>query len=320
MLLIIIPIFPEPAFCQQEVPLYDIVSNSKSNNLKENVSYDDQGNVQRVSGVLNLRLIVFSPKNPCGTGIIICPVGGYKGLNIENARFIAKRLNQIGITAFILIYRLHSAQLQEDPSVNCLQDVQEAFRLIRKQVRSWGLSPDKIGLWGSSAGGHLAAMASTHYHIAYEKDKTTDGLHPDFLVLAWPVISFRPGYISAGLIELLFGKDPADKQIAHYSPEEWVDRAPPTFLVHASDDKTVPVNNSIVFYQALKKAGVPAKMHIYENGGHGFGISPEIKESWMEQLFIWMEYHELIKKTLIRKFAHRKNIIKNFKIVYERIF
>jgi acetyl esterase/lipase len=205
LLLIIILVFPDPGFCQQEVPLYDIVPNSKSNNLQENILYDDQGNVQRVSSVLNPRLIVFSPKNPCGTGIIICPGGGYKGLNIENARFIAERLNQAGITAFILIYRLPSAQLQEDPSVSCLQDVQEAFRLVRRQAHSWGLSPDKTGLMGSSAGGHLAAMAATHYHIAYEKDKATDGLRPDFLVLAWPVISFRPGYIYKGLIELLLG-------------------------------------------------------------------------------------------------------------------
>lgn len=277
-------------YSQQEIPLYEIVPNFKSSETKENISHDKDGNIQYISNVLNPRLIVFFPEKPCGTAIIICPGGGYSRLNIENTRFIAQRLNREGITVFSLIYRLPSVQSQENPSISGLQDVQEALRLVRSQATKWNLYDNRIGLWGSSAGGHLAAMAATHAQTSYENHKTTDGIRPDFLILAWPVISFLPPLAHNGSVRNLLGDNPNNKQLAYFSPEESVDRnTPPTFLVQASDDSTVNVGNSIIFYQALIKAGINAEMHLYEKGGHGFGIIPEDKNSWMEQLFPWIQ-------------------------------
>jgi acetyl esterase/lipase len=277
-------------YSQEEIPLYDVIPNSIPTETQENIIYDSDGNIRRISNVIYPRLIAFFPQKPSEMAIIICPGGGYQRLNIENTRFIAQRLNKKGITVFSLIYRLPSSELQVNPSISGLQDVQEALRLVRRRAPEWGLSNDKIGLWGSSAGGHLAAMAATHTQTVYEEAKTTEGIRPDFLILAWPVVSFKPPLEHKGSVRNLLGENPEKEQLTYFSPEEWVDRnTPPVFLVHAGDDPSIKVNNSIVFYQALRKAGVSAEMHLYETGGHGFGISPEVKESWMEQLFLWIQ-------------------------------
>jgi acetyl esterase/lipase len=261
----------------------------KTCDIQEKVSHDDKGNLHRVSNVLYPRLVVFRPVKPCGTAVIICPDGGYKSLNIENARFIAQRLNTEGITAFVLVYRLPSGQMMTNLSIAGLQDVREAFRLVRRQADKWKLLLDKIGLWGSSAGGHLAAMAATHYNTVFEEGKSIDGLRPDFLVLAWPVVSFCSEYTHKGSMRNLLGENPGMEQKFFFSPERHVTHnTPPTFLVHADNDTSVSANNSIMFYQALKEAGVPAELHIYGKGGHGFGIVPDVRDSWMNRLFVWM--------------------------------
>ncbi|QIP12695.1 alpha/beta hydrolase [Spirosoma aureum] len=273
-----------------EVPLYpNGVPNSVASSLPERRTYDSSGKLTALSTIIIPRLLVFRPAVPNGTGLIICPGGGYKNLNIENVRFIAQRLNQWGVTAFVLVYRLPADGLMQDQTTGSMQDAQQAFRLVRQRAAEWGIRPNRIGLWGSSAGGHLAAMAATHFTKAFEPGKDTTGLRPDFLVLAWPVISFRLGIAHQGSVKNLLGEHPTVQQLADYSPDEQVTATtPPTFLVHAGDDPTVAFANSIQFYQRLKKVGVPAELHLYEKGGHGFGIKPEITDSWMSQLEIWL--------------------------------
>lgn len=241
------------------------------------------------------RLVVFKPERSCGTGVIICPGGGYQTLNIENARFISERLNAEGVTTFVIVYRLPSSEIMLNPSIALLQDVQEAFRLVRSRAAEWRLQAGKIGLWGSSAGGHLAAMGATHYPTAFEKDKPTAGLRPDFLILAWPVVTFREPYVQ-GSVYYLLGPDPTMEQLAFYSPEEHITKdTPPAFQVHASNDLIVPAYNSILFYLKMFRAGVPSELHIYESDKHGFGIAPDVKDSWMSQLFVRMKNQNLLK-------------------------
>ena len=280
-----------------EIPLYSDNSLINKDNKSENRIYNPAGELTHISAVAVPRLLVYRPDSSCGTGIIICPGGGYSNLNVENTRFVANRLSRLGITVFVLVYRLPADISTSDKSTASLQDVQAAFRLVRSRAEEWGLSPDKIGLWGSSAGGHLAAMAATHYSISYVSGADTSGLRPDFLVLTFPVVSFRPGLVHKGSMKNLLGENPDEQQIAYYSPDEWVNtRTPATFLVHANDDKSVSACNSIRFYEALKKAGVPAELHIYEKGGHGFGIAPDVSDSWMSQLEIWLRSRSLINK------------------------
>ncbi|OFX28897.1 MAG: hypothetical protein A2W90_08520 [Bacteroidetes bacterium GWF2_42_66] len=288
--------FVQPCNAQPvEIPLYDNNSGIKKDSQSENRRYNPAGELTHISSVAVPRLLVYKPESPCGTGIIICPGGGYSNLNVENTRFVANRLNRMGITVFVLVYRLPVNLLSPDKSIASLQDVQASFRLVRSRLAEWGLLSDRIGLWGSSAGGHLAAMAATHYSTSYVSGADTSGLRPDFLVLTFPVVSFRPGLVHKGSMKNLLGENPDEQQIAYYSPDEWVNtRTPVAFIVHANDDKSVSACNSIRFYEALKKAGVPAELHIYENGGHGFGIAPDVGDSWFSQLEIWLKGRGLI--------------------------
>ncbi len=276
-----------------EILLYGL---EYKNNGNEEKTFDGKGNLTHLSGYVTPRLLVYKPQNPCGTGIIICPGGGYARLNVENTRFIADRLTKMGITVFVLIYRLPVNDSSARKSVAALQDVQAAFRIVRRRAKEWRLSDGKLGLWGSSAGGHLAAMAATHYSTSYVLGADTAGLRPDFLILAWPVISFRQDIAHNGSVKNLLGNNITEEQRTGYSSDEWVNiKTPPTFLVHASDDPTVQAANSIRFYEALKKAEVPAELHIYERGGHGFGLAPDVQDSWIGQLELWLRRRNFIK-------------------------
>ncbi|GAB3704845.1 alpha/beta hydrolase [Spirosoma flavus] len=275
---------------ESEIPLYpNAIPNSVTSRQPEKRTYDAEKRLTALSNVIIPRLIVYRSSSPNGTGIIICPGGGYRNLNTENARFIAQRLNQWGVTAFVLTYRLPADGLMQDRSIGPFQDVQQAFRVVRQRAAEWGIQPNRLGVLGSSAGGHVAAMAATQFTKAFESGKDTTSLRPDFLVLCWPVVSFRPDIAHQGSVKNLLGEHPTEKQLADFSPEEHVTTAtPPTFLVHAGDDPTVKFSNSIRFYEALKKVNIPAELHLYEKGGHGFGIKPDLPDSWMTQLEIWL--------------------------------
>ena len=227
-----------------------------------------------------------------GTAVIICPGGGYARLSIDSEGYdVAKRLNEMGVTAFVLKYRLPNDQSQPDKSIAPLLDAQQALRLVRQQAAKYSLNPERIGMMGFSAGGHLAATAGTHFARPVGSNPGSASVRPAFLVLLYPVISFSDSLRNAGSCDNLLGKNPTADQVRLYSNELQVSaQTPPTFLVHAQDDKSVPVNNSIVFYQACLRHGVAAEMHLYPKGGHGFGMNNKTtSDLWTDRLRNWFE-------------------------------
>lgn len=288
-----------------EIPLYKEKCLLNKENLREHVEYDEKGNITYIYGEVSPRLLLFKPESPCGTAIIVCPGSGYKKMNIKNTRLIANRLNRMDITVFVLVHRLPSDITGPEKSMAAFQDLQTAIHLVRRRADEWKLSPNKIGVWGSSAGGHLAAMLGTHYADRQITANDYISLRPDFLVLAWPLISFRPGLPHKDSMNNLLGETPTLEQIKYFSLDEWVDETTPTtFLVHAANDSVVPFANSIRFFEALRASNIPAEIHIYEKGGHSaFGLAPEIedKNSWMTQLEIWLRNQYLLYNSSFKK-------------------
>jgi len=226
-----------------------------------------------------------------GAAIIVCPGGSYAGLaNAHEGMAICQEFNKIGVTAFLLKYRLPSDDIMIDRSIGPLQDAQMAIYTVRKNAKEWGINPAKIGIIGFSAGGHLASTEGTHFDKPVIEDKDNISLRPDFMMLIYPVISFG-GQAHVGSRENLVGKTPSQAQIDLYSNEKQITtNTPPTFLVHAEDDNVVPVQNSLMFYDALLKNKVKAEMHIFQEGGHGFGMNnSKNKGKWFEWATNWLE-------------------------------
>lgn len=278
---------------QEEIMLYNsTIPNERGNKILENRILDKEGKLHYIQDITKPFLIRFSPQKKSSTSVIICPGGGYARLNIKNARFIAERMNDWGITVFVLAYRLPSQKIMLDSTTGSLQDVQAALNLVYKRSGEWGLDKNKIGLLGSSAGGHLAAMAATHFDVTFLPTKDLEKLRPDFVVLAWPVTSFRKKSSSS---TRLLGETPSEQQIKFYSPDENVkENTPPTFLVHGGNDPAVSVENSLNYYKALRKNKIQAELHIYQNNKHGFGMSPDDNNTWMEQLKEWLTVNNFI--------------------------
>ncbi len=222
-----------------------------------------------------------------GTGVIVCPGGSYRTLSMdhEGAR-VAEWLNSLGVAAFVLKYRLGPRYHHPAP----LQDAQEAIRIVRSRAPQLGLAPDRIGICGFSAGGHLASTAATHFEAANR---------PDFAILAYPVISFTTVYAHMGSRQNLLGDNPDPKLVELLSNEKQATpRTPPTFLFHTNEDTGVPAENSVLFYLALRKAGVPAEMHIYERGRHGVGLAPgdPVLSTWALRLADWFRGRGLLQR------------------------
>jgi acetyl esterase/lipase len=238
-----------------------------------------------------------STLRPNGTAVIIAPGGGYLHLSMNNeGRQVAGWFNAMGVTAFVLKYRLgpryhHPIELG---------DAQRAIRLVRARSAEFGIQPDRIGMMGFSAGGHLTATAGTMYDggipsAADPLDRASS--RPDFLILGYPVISFDPAIAHAGPVRALLGDSPDEKLRELLSPELHVtDKTPPTFLFSTTADTTVPVENSVRFYLALRKAKVPVEMHIFENGAHGGGLwlSDPANSLWPQLLANWMRGRGLL--------------------------
>jgi acetyl esterase/lipase len=238
-----------------------------------------------------------------GTAIVICPGGGYGHLSMDReGQQIADWLNSIGVAGFILKYR-HGGVGYGHPAP--LQDAQRAVRIVRSRAEEWGLNPQRIGIMGFSAGGHLASSAGTHFQNNYyepkdEIDKAS--CRPDFMVLLYPVITMEDAYTHKGSKRNLLGENPDPQLVENLSNEKQVtDKTPPTFLVHSNQDTTVPAENSIFFYLALRKAGVPAEMHIYQNGSHGTAIEKKygVISTWPERCTEWMKVRGLLDKKTI---------------------
>ncbi len=258
-------------------------------------------NITRVFRVSDPELIVYpAPEDKTnGTAVIICPGGGYHILAIDHEGYnIAKWLNELGITAFVLKYRLPSDMIMMDKETGSLQDAIKAMRIVRGDAKKWGVNPDKIGIMGFSAGGHLASTLSTHYDAKLYNCKNPVSARPDFSILVYPVISMEKSITHMGSRTNLLGENPTDDKVVNFSNDQMVDKnTPPAFLIHAADDKAVSVQNSINYFTALNKYGIPVEMHIYEKGGHGFGIK-NLKGStayWPNDCKHWLRMHELVK-------------------------
>jgi acetyl esterase/lipase len=231
-----------------------------------------------------------------GTAVIVCPGGGYQNLSMEKeGTDIARWLNSLGVTAFVLQYRLgpkyhHPIELG---------DAQRAIRLVRSHAADYRIEPDRVGIMGFSAGGHLASSAGTHFDAG--NAAATDPIdraasRPDFLILCYPVISFV-NYTHQGSKNNLLGPNPDPKLVETMSCELAVTaQTPPTFLFHTNADTGVPAENSVLFYLALRKAGVPAEIHIYERGPHGVGLATtdEALSSWPQRLADWLRIRGLL--------------------------
>jgi len=263
-----------------------------SDYLEKEVIKDEE--LQSTSQVSAPTLALYLPKketaNP--SAVLIFPGGGYSHLAMhKEGKKIALWLNSLGITAFVLKYRLPTDRVMKDKSIGPLQDAQEAIRTIRRNAKEWNIDPAKIGVLGFSAGGHLASTLATHY-LDKVYDADTISARPDFSILIYPVISMEEGITHNGSKVNLLGANAVKELVDKYSNEKQIDaNTPKTFLIHASDDKVVPVENSIQYYMNLKKFNVPVEMHLYENGGHGFGLGtkgthtewPKACEKWLAE-------------------------------------
>lgn len=256
----------------------------------------DKGIVRNVH-VPTLTLYPAPAGRNTGTAVVICPGGGYALLAFDKeGTAVARWLNSIGVSAFIVKYRL-----KEYGHPAPLRDVLRAIRLVRSRAATWGVDPARIGVLGFSAGGHLAASAATLFDAS--EGRTGAALdavsaRPDFAVLVYPVITMKPELTHAGSRENLIGRNPAPDLEAHLSTEQQVtSNTPPAFLVHGGTDKTVAPENSILFYSALRKAGVPGELHLYQEGVHGFGLNPGYGpiSDWPARCADWMKVRGLIK-------------------------
>jgi acetyl esterase/lipase len=224
-----------------------------------------------------------------GAAIIVCPGGGYSHLAQHEGRPVAEWLNSIGITAFVLKYR-HGPRYQHPAP---LRDAQRAIRMLRASAAAWQIDPKRIGILGFSAGGHLASTVGTHFGLGQRDDADPIervSSRPDVMILIYPVITMGTLTHRESKLQLL-GPNPASDLVALLSNEEQVTKdAPPTFLVHSANDSEVPVENSLRFADALRKAGIPFELHIYERGRHGFGLggNDPILSTWPRRCADWL--------------------------------
>jgi acetyl esterase/lipase len=273
----------------------DGVPGSLSNESYFEKATISEGKATRYEKVTDPSIFVFlpSPEKNTGTAVLICPGGGYGVLAFDHEGFaIAKWLNDNGIAGIILKYRLPSDMIMIDKSIGPLQDAQEAMRIIRRNASGWKIDPDRIGVIGFSAGGHLASTLSTHFAEKVYESKDEISAKPNFSLLIYPVISFDESFTHAGSRKNLIGDNPSYSAVKHFSNELQInDKTPPAFMVHSTDDKTVPVKNSIVYYEGLVRNNIRGELHIFQKGGHGYGlaIGRETESEWPDLCLRWMK-------------------------------
>ena len=279
------------------LPIYKgNIPNANTTIVREKI---EKKNITRISNVQNPNMAVFLPTKRFATGqaVIICPGGGYWVLayDLEGVD-IAKYFNSIGIAAIVLKYRLPTTGNSIVPHKTPLLDAQRAMRLVRFNAETWNINPSKIGIMGFSAGGHLASTLGTHFD--YGDKVAVDSVEqqscrPDFMILCYPIISFVDSMSNKGSYEGLLGKNPEKSLIEYYSNELQVkEDTPPTFIVHADNDKGVASENSILMYKALRKKNISAELHIFSEGEHGFGlgVGNEHIYSWTNSLKLWITW------------------------------
>jgi len=282
---------------QQVIPLYSgKIPNSKISVNEEQITANALvDTVTRKVSVPTLSIFL-PPKNQSkGSAVIICPGGGYGGLLTKReGSDVARAFAKLGVTAFVLKYRLPDDLIMEDKSIGPLQDALQALKTVRQNAGKWNIDTQKIGIMGFSAGGHLASSAGTHYDAQIIENPEKTDLRADFMLLVNPVISFSDEIGHLGSRNNLLGKTASAEKIQFFSNELHVNQSTPkTFLVHAADDTVVLPENSFRFYHALRKNKVNAELHIYSEGEHGFLKKP-VFEEWFGRVVNWMKDRDLI--------------------------
>ena len=286
----------------QTLPLYQNGITCENDHIEE-ISRDGIG--RRITKVNEPSLSIFLPKKEIatGTGVLICPGGGYYLLAWDwEGIEIAKWLNSMGVAAFVLKYRLPHWESDHCRDKVALMDAKRAMRLIRKNADTYEVDINRIGVMGFSAGGHLASTLSTHFDNGDANSTQvieTFNSRPDFSILMYPVISMDPTIAHMGSRKNLLGDSPSDEMLLHFSNEKQIKKdTPPTLLIHANDDKAVPPENSLVYYRALREKGIPASLHIFERGGHGFALAKGkgATEQWTSICNGWLKDNGLLQK------------------------
>jgi len=270
----------------QTFPLYGAgpIPNSKPGPNEET---GDRGFIKNVSRP-EIQVYLPAKMRATGTSVVVLPGGGYAGLTFDfegtqQAQFLADH----GVAAFIVKYRIPSDTTMVDKSIGPLQDAQQGIRFVRQHAKEWNLDPARVGTIGFSAGGHVATTLATHFKKSYIDNPDRIDLRPDFLIAVYPVISMDSRIAHSGSRDALLGTNPSEEQIRLFSNELQVSpETPPTLILHATDDRLVDVDNSIVFYQALRHAGVPVEMHLFEKGQHGFFMMP--RDRWQSTIVEWL--------------------------------
>lgn len=253
-------------------------------------------------------LKVFKAEKPNGTAVVICPGGGYGFLADDHeGKQVAEWLNTLGVSAFVLKYRIVTKDRPGPLHPAPLEDAQRAIRFVRAKAKDYQIDPRRIGIWGFSAGGHLASSAATHFDAGKPNGDSIDqtSCRPDFAILAYPVITMEDGVTHGGSKRNLLGAKPDAKLVELMSNEKQVTKeTPPTFIFQTSVDTAVPAENAVRFYLACKKAGVPVELHIYEKGKHGVGLGRDPKwtggeksiATWPDRLADWMKSRGLLEE------------------------
>ncbi len=277
------------------LPLWENeIPNSQKTN-EEEISLETD--IVRISKVQNPTIEVYLPSKKTATGqaVVICPGGGYAILAYDwEGSDVARWLNSKGIAGIVLKYRLPNSKSNVVSYKSPLMDAQKAMRLVRYNAEKWNINKKEVGIMGFSAGGHLASTLGTHFDEKLNESKDLVNFisaRPDFMVLMYPVITMKEPYVHKGSRNNLLGPEPSNELINHLSNEMQVKQnTPPTFIVHSGDDKGVPIENSLMFYKALREKDIPAEMHFFPSGGHGYSMAQnnESLRSWPDLLNVWL--------------------------------
>ncbi|RYE20109.1 MAG: alpha/beta hydrolase [Sphingobacteriales bacterium] len=280
---------PYGSYKQEAILLYpDTIPNSKPTPAGYIEKTNESGTITKVT-VPTVTPYLPEKSKSNGTAVIVCPGGGYIGVSVQNAaEDVAREFNKIGVTAFVLKYRLPNDGVMIDKTIGPLQDAQRAIQLVRERAVEWGIDSSKVGIIGFSAGGHLASTVATHFSTAVISNNTNTNLRPDFTILVYPVITMEPAGNNQ-CAERLLGKHPSPEMVELFSNDKQVTfDTPPTFLVHAIDDPVALVQNSTQYYDALIKHNVKAQIYLYQQGGHGFGLKNSKTRDWFQKVKSWM--------------------------------
>lgn len=308
-------VYSRAMFAQQVINLYEgVPPNSKTTTTSNKVIEAPFGKIITVVVTPTLTIYLPAKEKATGAALIVCPGGGYGVLALHEGDTIAKRFAEKGVAGIVLQYRLPNPSYVDNKEFVPLQDAQHALIVVRENAGKWGIDPNRVGMMGSSAGGHLVSTIGTHFNKQYDANPHHVNVRPDFLILNYPVISFADSLthygsrfnlvgpvLPPGELERIsadwrnsekeFVKFPiaADK-IEEYSNELHVTpNTPPTFIIHANDDDVVKIQNSILFIAALQKNGVEVKPFFYAKGGHGFGINnPTSETDWFDPCIKWL--------------------------------